>query len=80
MVPSIVGARPGFIPECPDERFGKTEPGHPNPPLRLRNLSDDPRSVGFPPHHPPMRSFLGVPVMARGEVFGNLSLAEKEGA
>jgi signal transduction histidine kinase len=45
-------------------------------PLRLRDLSEDPRSVGFPPHHPPMRSFLGVPVQGRGEVFGNLYLTE----
>jgi signal transduction histidine kinase len=49
-------------------------------PLRLRDLSQDPRSVGFPPHHPPMRSFLGAPVMARGRVFGNLYLTEKQGA
>ena len=48
-------------------------------PLRLRDLADDPRSVGFPPHHPPMRSFLGVPVSARGQVFGNLYLTEKQG-
>jgi signal transduction histidine kinase len=46
-------------------------------PLRLRDLADDPRSVGFPPNHPPMRSFLGVPVMARGQVYGNLYLTEK---
>ena len=45
-------------------------------PLRLRDLSEDPRSVGFPPHHPPMRSFLGVPIEGRGEVFGNLYLTE----
>ncbi len=45
-------------------------------PLRLRDLSQDPRSVGFPPNHPPMRSFLGVPVEGRGEVFGNLYLTE----
>ncbi len=45
-------------------------------PLRLRDLSEDPRSVGFPPNHPPMRSFLGVPVEGRGEVFGNLYLTE----
>jgi signal transduction histidine kinase len=49
-------------------------------PLRLRELSRDPRSVGFPPHHPPMRSFLGAPVMARGQVFGNIYLTEKRGA
>jgi signal transduction histidine kinase len=45
-------------------------------PLRLRDLSEDPRSVGFPPNHPPMRSFLGVPIEGRGEVFGNLYLTE----
>ncbi len=45
-------------------------------PLRLHKLSDDPRSVGFPPNHPPMDSFLGVPVQGRGGVFGNLYLTE----
>jgi signal transduction histidine kinase len=45
-------------------------------PLRLRDLSEDPRSVGFPPNHPPMHSFLGVPVEGRGGVFGNLYLTE----
>jgi signal transduction histidine kinase len=45
-------------------------------PIRLRNIGDDPRSVGFPPQHPPMSSFLGVPVRVREEVFGNLYLAE----
>ena len=47
-------------------------------PLRLENLSDDPRSVGFPAHHPPMRSFLGVPILLRGVAYGNLYLTEKE--
>jgi signal transduction histidine kinase len=47
--------------------------------LRLHNLSDDSRSVGFPPNHPPMRSFLGVPVMLRGVAYGNLYLTEKDG-
>ena len=46
-------------------------------PLRLANVSDDPRSVGFPPHHPPMRTFLGVPVLLRERVYGNLYLTEK---
>lgn len=50
-------------------------------PLRLSRLSDDPRSVGFPPHHPSMTSFLGVPIHSpRGGVFGNLYLTEKIGA
>jgi signal transduction histidine kinase len=48
-------------------------------PLRLDDLGEDPRSVGFPAHHPPMRTFLGVPVMLRGVAFGNLYLTEKEG-
>lgn len=47
-------------------------------PLRLARLQDDPRSVGFPPNHPHMTSFLGVPVRARSQVFGNLYLTEKE--
>jgi signal transduction histidine kinase len=47
--------------------------------LRLRDLSDDPRSVGFPPNHPPMRSFLGVPILLRGVAYGNLYLTEKRG-
>jgi signal transduction histidine kinase len=48
-------------------------------PLRLAEIAGDPRSVGFPPNHPPMSSFLGTPVMARGLVFGNLYLTEKRG-
>ncbi|MGH2934135.1 MAG: GAF domain-containing protein, partial [Gaiellaceae bacterium] len=47
-------------------------------PLRLHDLGEDPRSVGFPPGHPPMRSFLGVPVALRGIGYGNLYLTEKE--
>jgi signal transduction histidine kinase len=46
-------------------------------PLRLDNLADDPRSVGFPLNHPPMRSFLGVPILLRGVAYGNLYLTEK---
>lgn len=49
-------------------------------PLRLANLADHPRSVGFPPGHPTMRSFLGAPIVARGRVFGRLYLTEKQGA
>ena len=48
-------------------------------PLRLRDLTSDPRSSGFPEHHPPMRSFLGVPILLRGVAYGNLYLTEKEG-
>jgi signal transduction histidine kinase len=46
-------------------------------PIRLENLTDHPKSSGFPPGHPAMTSFLGVPVRVRGEVFGNLYLTEK---
>jgi signal transduction histidine kinase len=49
-------------------------------PLRLRNIGDDARHVGFPVNHPPMHSFLGAPVKARGKVFGNIYLTEKQGA
>ncbi|HLN76753.1 MAG TPA: GAF domain-containing sensor histidine kinase [Nocardioidaceae bacterium] len=51
---------------------------HPEP-IRLRNIQDHPKSYGFPPNHPPMERFLGVPVRIRGTVFGNLYLTEKEG-
>jgi signal transduction histidine kinase len=46
-------------------------------PLRLADLSEHPSSYGFPAGHPQMRTFLGVPIRARGEVFGNLYLTEK---
>ena len=48
-------------------------------PLRLDDLAKHPRSVGFPPNHPPMKSFLGVPIMLRGTAYGNLYLTEKAG-
>jgi signal transduction histidine kinase len=47
--------------------------------LRLHELADDPRSVGFPRSHPPMSTFLGVPILLRGVAYGNLYLTEKEG-
>jgi signal transduction histidine kinase len=49
-------------------------------PLRLRDISEDPRSVGFPSGHPPMHSFLGAPIKVLGKVFGNIYLTEKRGA
>ncbi|OXM45418.1 GAF domain-containing sensor histidine kinase [Amycolatopsis alba] len=49
-------------------------------PVRLPDLSAHPASVGFPANHPPMHSFLGVPVRVRDEVFGNLYMTEKRGA
>ncbi len=47
--------------------------------IRMPELAAHPASVGFPPHHPPMDTFLGVPVRIRGTVFGNLYLTEKAG-
>ncbi|MHC3472697.1 GAF domain-containing sensor histidine kinase [Streptomyces sp. 7R007] len=51
---------------------------HPEP-LRLPKISQHPASYGFPAHHPPMNSFLGVPIRVRDQVFGNLYLTEKRG-
>ncbi len=48
-------------------------------PLRLADVGSDPRSYGFPPGHPPMKTFLGVPITIRGEPWGNLYLTEKAG-
>jgi signal transduction histidine kinase len=48
-------------------------------PLRLREVGAHPRSYGFPSGHPPMHSFLGVPIVVRGQAYGNLYLTEKEG-
>lgn len=50
---------------------------HPEP-ITLADLTDDPRSSGFPAHHPPMKSFLGVPITLRDEVYGNLYLTESK--
>ena len=49
-------------------------------PVRMPDITQHPRSHGFPPNHPPMHSFLGVPVRTRDQIFGNLYLAEKQGA
>ncbi|MGW6787653.1 sensor histidine kinase [Streptomyces chartreusis] len=51
---------------------------HPEP-LRLAKLSEHPASYGFPPNHPPMNTFLGVPIRVRDQIFGNLYLTEKRG-
>ena len=48
--------------------------------LRLSSIASHPRSFGFPPHHPPMHSFLGAPIRAHGRVFGNIYLTDKRGA
>jgi two-component system, NarL family, sensor histidine kinase DevS len=47
--------------------------------LRLHDIADDPRSVGFPPGHPVMKTFLGTPIRLRGVAYGNLYLTEKDG-
>jgi two-component system, NarL family, sensor histidine kinase DevS len=47
-------------------------------PLRLRRVGEHPRSYGFPESHPPMSTFLGVPIIIRGEAYGNLYLTEKQ--
>jgi len=49
-------------------------------PLRIPDVGEHPKSYGFPPGHPPMSSFLGVPVLVRGQIWGNLYLTEKAGA
>lgn len=49
-------------------------------PLRLERIVDDPRAAGFPPNHPPMTAFLGVPIVVKGDVFGNLYLTDRPGS
>jgi len=49
-------------------------------PLRIPDIGADPRSVGFPPNHPPMTSLLGVRIIGRGTVFGNIYLTDKQGS
>ncbi|MBI2863589.1 MAG: GAF domain-containing protein [Chloroflexi bacterium] len=48
-------------------------------PIRVKAIGDDPRSVGFPPNHPPMTSFLGVPITSRGRILGNFYMGDKIG-
>ncbi|WP_137994707.1 sensor histidine kinase [Streptomyces vilmorinianum] len=68
------------IPRLPDGRTGLLGVLVRDPrPLRLDDLTADPRSGGVPEGHPPMRSFLGVPIRVHTEVFGNLYLTEKHG-
>ncbi|MCX4693489.1 GAF domain-containing protein [Streptomyces sp. NBC_01408] len=68
------------IPRLPDGRCGLLGVLVSDPrPLLLDDLTKDPRATGFPPGHPPMRSFLGVPIRVHTEVFGNLYLTEKRG-
>ncbi|KPC69774.1 histidine kinase [Streptomyces sp. NRRL WC-3753] len=67
--------RVGHLPDGRKGLLGAliSDPG----PVRLTDLTQDPRSCGFPEHHPPMRSFLGVPIRVQGEIFGNLYLTDK---
>ncbi|AJF66209.1 GAF domain-containing sensor histidine kinase [Streptomyces vietnamensis] len=76
------------VDEDTDRRIGRRPDGHAGllgalirdpQTIRLADLSTDPRAAGFPPGHPPMRTFLGVPIRVQGEIFGNLYLAEKHG-
>src|SRR5262249_22776295 len=74
------------IDEVTRERIGDTPHGrgilgvllHDAQPLRLHDLTTDPRAAGFPPHHPLMRTFLGVPILLRGVAYGDLYLSEKD--
>jgi signal transduction histidine kinase len=68
-----VAARIGHLPEGKGLLGALIEDPQP---IRLARIADDPRSCGFPPHHPPMTSFLGVPIRIHDAVFGNLYLAE----
>ncbi|WP_405425188.1 GAF domain-containing protein [Streptomyces erythrochromogenes] len=68
------------VPHLPDGRSGLLGVLVRDPrPLLLDDLAQDPRAAGFPPGHPPMHSFLGVPIRVHNEVFGNLYLTEKHG-
>ncbi|MBI2882096.1 MAG: GAF domain-containing protein, partial [Candidatus Tectomicrobia bacterium] len=49
-------------------------------PMRLKDMHTDPRSAGFPEGHPPMRSFLGVPLISHGKAYGIFYFTEKQGA
>ena len=74
------------VDEATARRIGRLPDGHKGllgalirepEPVRLADLTTDPRCCGFPEHHPPMRAFLGLPIRVQGEIFGNLYLAEK---
>ncbi|MEU6892038.1 GAF domain-containing protein [Streptomyces sp. NPDC046557] len=76
----LTAAQRAAIPRLPDGRRGLLGALISDPrPLLLDDVAQDPRSAGFPPGHPPMRGFLGVPIRVHTEVFGNLYLTEKRG-
>ncbi|MFI6059467.1 GAF domain-containing sensor histidine kinase [Streptomyces sp. NPDC051286] len=76
-VPEAVEAEIGHRPDGQRGLLGALI--HDPAPVRLADLTADPRFAGFPAGHPSMRTFLGVPIRVQGEIFGNLYLAEKEG-
>ncbi|MDX3533666.1 GAF domain-containing protein [Streptomyces sp. MB09-01] len=76
----LTEAERAAIPRLPDGRSGLLGVLISDPrPLVLDDLAQDPRAAGFPPGHPPMHSFLGVPIRVHTEIFGNLYLTEKRG-
>jgi signal transduction histidine kinase len=74
-MPDDVVAEIGHLPEGKGLLGALINDPHP---IRHQHIADDPRSSGFPRNHPPMASFLGVPIRVRGEVFGNLYLTESQ--
>jgi signal transduction histidine kinase len=88
-VPDAKGHMDKFVTSGIDERQAESIPHRPlgagvlgvimreSRSIRLPRVDDDPRSIGFPPGHPPMKSFLGVPIMAGSRVLGNLYLTDK---
>ncbi|MEU5805457.1 GAF domain-containing protein [Streptomyces sp. NPDC047718] len=76
----MTGAERAAIPHLPDGRSGILGALISDPrPLMLADLGKDPRSAGFPPGHPPMHGFIGVPIRVHDDVFGSLYLTEKRG-
>lgn len=75
-MPDDIANEIGHLPEGHGILGAVIESEHP---IRLDDLGDDPRSVGFPAHHPPMHTFLGVPIRVRGEIYGNLYLTNRAG-
>ncbi|UUE21320.1 GAF domain-containing protein [Microbacterium sp. J1-1] len=73
-IPDDVAREIGHLPEGHGILGAVIESEHP---IRLEDLGDDPRAAGFPDHHPPMHTFLGVPIRVRGEIYGNLYLTNR---
>ncbi|MFL4905501.1 GAF domain-containing sensor histidine kinase [Streptomyces sp. MMS24-I2-30] len=76
-VDETVARRIGRFPDGHRGLFGALV--HDPVPVRLGDLTADPRSCGFPPHHPPMTGFVGAPIRAQGKIFGSLCVTEKRG-